>query len=203
MWTHVDRRSAALLGSVCAVALLVSCSGDAPTAANDESSSLAQTSAGPYAVCHRAGTSGTITRVTASELAAHRQHGDYFTTLYVSHDATRPDDGAHFRRIGDALEVARAGRLARGELRSGACRITISVGNGVFQGSAIRSAAVDLDHFPFVVDVPDITLRGALVMKLDADGRATGNGVDSRKTTLRPAITAIHRRGSPEPVICS
>src|SRR6185295_5558839 len=40
--------------------------------------------------------------------------------------------------------------------------------------------------FPFVVDVPNITLRGALVMQLDAAGRATGEGVGPNRTTLKP-----------------
>lgn len=186
MWTHVDRRWAVLPGSLGAIALLVSCSGT-PTDADDGRASLEQASTGSYAVCHRSGGSSTIVTVTASELSAHQNHGDYLTTLYVEHGDTQPDDGAHFHRIGDALAAARAGRLARRELQAGACRITISVASGVFQGSAVRAPTDQIDHFPFVVDVPDITLHGALVMKLDANGRATGNGVGTRQTTLRAA----------------
>jgi hypothetical protein len=187
MWTHVDRPSAVLAGSLGAIALLVACSGDTPTGTGDDRASLEQSPAGSYALCHRSGGPGTIIRVTASELSDHLNHGDYLTTLYVEHGDTQPDDGAHFHRIGDALAAARAGRLGRGELRSGACRITISVGTGVFQGSALRAPTARIDHFPFVVDVPDITLQGTLVMKLDANGRATGTGVGLRQTTLRAA----------------
>ena len=36
------------------------------------------------------------------------------------------------------------------------------------------------------MDVPDITLHGALVMALDADGRATGASTSGEETVLTP-----------------
>jgi len=126
-----------------------------------------------------------ILDVSPSDLAIHQAHGDYVTNLAVT-NSDQPDDGVRFRRIGDALAAARTGRLTRGELESAACRITISVASGVFRGTAVHPAANGLEHFPLVVDVPDITLRGALVMQLDASGRATGARVGPLATTLSP-----------------
>ena len=56
------------------------------------------------------------------------------------------------------------------------------------RSAARRSQTSDsgLERFPLVVDVPAITLRGALVMELDAAGRATGHGVGGIETTLVP-----------------
>ena len=53
---------------------------------------------------------------------------------------------------------------------------------------AATSAPADgtLEHFPLYVDVPDITLHGALRMALDADGRATGIGAGGVESTLAP-----------------
>ena len=117
----------------------------------------------------------------------HRKHGDYLTSLFVSHGAGQPVDAAHFRHIGDAYGAARDGRLARGELQSAACRITIAVAGGEYRGTGdADNTDKSLEHFPLVVDVPDITLRGALVMKLDARGRATGVGATEATTTLSP-----------------
>jgi hypothetical protein len=107
----------------------------------------------------------------------------YPTALAVSHTSSKPDDATHFHRIGDALAAARAGRLARGELRSAACRITITVGPGVFHGTADLTEKRFLETYPLMVDVPDITLRGALVMEVKG-GRATGKNLAPLATTL-------------------
>ena len=177
----------ALLGCLSTVALLASCSGDTPTSVDAEPASEAVAPASVFSICHRTGTTGTIVQVSASELVMHREHGDYLTSLFVSQENGQPSDEAHFRHIGDAYGAARDGRLARGELQSGACRITITVATGVYRGTD-DEANTDkkLEHFPFVVDVPDITLRGALVMGLDASGRATGAGATQAATTLSP-----------------
>jgi hypothetical protein len=93
------------------------------------------------------------------------------------------------------LAAARDGRLARGESTSAACRITITVDPGDYQGNT-GGTGRDLEQFPLVVDVPDMTLRGALVMQVDAGGRATGASTTRRRTMLVPApgatdITAL------------
>ena len=178
------------LGAV--VVVLASCSTDpsnVPTGADDGRAGVSLASSrDKVAICHRpAGSGGAILEVGAPALAGHQRHGDYLTTLIVSHAAGgQSDDGVHFTRIGDALSAARAGRLARGELVSAACRITIVVSADVYRGSVAGTAVGDVEHFPLMVDVPDITLRGALVMGLDGDGRATGAGTGGGESVLTP-----------------
>jgi hypothetical protein len=139
--------------------------------------------------------------VSTAALAAHLAHGDYITTLRVSRQTELVGDGIHYRRIGDALDGARAGRLARGELVSAACRITIVASAEEYPGST-DPASPDLERFPLVVDVPDITLQGALVMRLDANGRAAGAGLGADATTLAPTVPLpVLDDGSSTPLI--
>jgi hypothetical protein len=186
MRTHSKKPSATLLGCLCTVALLTSCSTDAPTGPTETQVTPDQVSADRVSLCHRTGSDGAIITVSRSALAAHLRQGDYLTSLSVSHASGQPNDGAHFHRIGDAIAAARAGRLGRGELRSAACRITITVAPGPFRGTSADAVDRELEHFPLVVDVPDITLLGAFVMQLDASGRATGLSATTRRTTLEP-----------------
>ena len=175
--------SAGLLG---AVLVLASCAGDPPTGPSDTTLSPDQAAVSRISVCHRTGSSGVIITVPRPALATHLSHGDYLTSLAVSHTGDQPDDDTHFHRIGDALDATRAGRLARGEGRAAACRITITVAAGNFRGTSTDARGRDLEHFPLMVDVPDLTLRGAMVMQLDAHGRATGGAVDHVITSLTP-----------------
>ncbi len=108
-------------------------------------------------------------------------------------------DGVHFERIGTALDAAREDRIARGELVSAACRITIEVASG--QGSALTPASGNIEHFPLLVDVPDITLIGALTMQIDDSGRATGQGSGSGATTLTPVEPLPILAGASTPLI--
>lgn len=163
-----------------------SCSSNAPTSDETRRAEADLSPTDTVAVCHQTGSMHTIVQIPATMLAAYLANGDYLTTLFVSHDPDQPTDGAHFRRISDALTAARAGRLARGEQVLADCRITIVVANGVYQGTAVSTPVGDVELFPIVVDVPDITLRGALVMGLDAAGRATGQGVGPASSTLTP-----------------
>jgi hypothetical protein len=138
-------------------------------------------------ICHRAGPNPHIVAVSAAALPAHVAHGDYLAQLVADPGNSALGDGIHFARITDALAAARAGRIARGELRDAACRITIIVAPGLFQGSFDASAPPSLEQFPLYVDVPQITLRGGLRMRVDADGRATGESEDEGSvTTLAP-----------------
>ena len=197
MRTLSEHPSVPLLGWLGTVAILASCSGDAPTSATEDLPSLNQASTAGYSVCHRTGAAGTIIQVSASDLARHQRHGDYLSTLFVSHRSDQPQDAAHFRHIGDALTAARDGRLARGELQSAACRITIDVAAGTFRGTDdFANTDRSLEHFPFVVDVPDITLHGALEMRLDANGRAIGTSVTQQRTTLLPIAPLSDAGGS-------
>ena len=137
-------------------------------------------------ICHEARRRGELIEVPAAAVPSHLAHGDYVARLEVSATATS-GDGVHFRRITDALQAARASRLAQGELVTAACRITIVVSAGTFRGTTADAAAEDVEQFPMLVDVPDITLRGALEMTLDRDGRATGTGIGGVETVLTPA----------------
>jgi hypothetical protein len=177
------RTSAGLIG---AVLVLASCAGDTPTGLNETPLSADAASVSRVSICHRSGTTGTIIQVAAEALPGRLRHGDYLTSLMVSHATDQPSDGAHFRHIGDALAAARAGRLARDEGRTAACRITITVAAENFRGTSGDVGGRDLEHFPLVVDVPDLTLHGAMVMRLDANGRATGGAVDHVVTALTP-----------------
>jgi hypothetical protein len=137
-------------------------------------------------VCHRSGATGTIIEISPGDLAERLRQGDYLTSLEVSPASAVPSDGVHFRHIGDALAAARAGRLSRDEGRTAACRITITVVAGNFRGTSGEVRGRDLEHFPLVVDVPDLTLRGAMEMRLDASGRATGGAMNQVVTALIP-----------------
>jgi len=160
---------------VCALVILVAaCSGDASGPSGPQIS-----------VCHVDGSVGTVTDIFLSELASYKSHGDYATALYVDPRNTA-GDSIHFTRITDALAVARAGRVARGELAKAACRITISVASGSLPGSTAVSTDPAFELFPFVIDVPDITVQGALKMQLDGNGRATGIGEGGDATIFAP-----------------
>ena len=102
--TRFGRTSAGLLG---AVLVLASCASDSPTGANEPSLSADLASASRVSVCHHTGPTGTIVEVPTADLAQRLSQGDYLTSLFVSYASDQPSDGAHFRRIGDALAAAR------------------------------------------------------------------------------------------------
>jgi hypothetical protein len=141
-------------------------------------------------VCHKAGVISSMIEIPQAAVTAHLEHGDYVTLLEVD-PLTTTTDSTHFRRVTDALAVARAGRLARGELETGACRITIAVAPTVLPGSTSASPNPLFELFPLVIDVPDITLLGALRMQVDASGKATGVGEGGLMTTFAPAPALI------------
>jgi hypothetical protein len=141
--------------------------------------------AGKADVCHKPDDGGQILGVGLPALGGHLAHGDYVSTLLVSHEAGPSNDGVHFATIGAALASAAASRAAVGETVAAACRITIVVSAGTYQGT-VGTPSGTLEHFPMIVDVPDVTLRGALVMALDAAGRATGESTTGEETVLAP-----------------
>lgn len=166
--------------------LLASCTAEVPLAPrSDRASRSLAPAAGKVDVCHKPASGGNILEIDAGSVADHLGHGDYISTLLVSHDAGQPADGAHFATITDAIAAARASRIAAGETVTGACRITILVSPGIYQGT-IGTASGTLEHFPMIVDRPDITLHGALAMALDANGRATGQGTSPDESVLTP-----------------
>ena len=177
------RRAAAC---VIGTAILTACAADMPTISptSDLVSSLASP-AGKANVCHDPGNGGQILEIGLAAVAGHLAHGDYVSTLLVSHEPGPQADGVHFATIGAALASAGASRAAAGELLAGACRITIVVPAGTYQGT-VGTASGTLEHFPLLVDFPDITLRGALAMSLDENGRATGESTTGEESVLTP-----------------
>ena len=144
-------------------------------------------------VCHFSGATGTPLEIPASELAAHRRHGDYPTRLNVDKNTATIGDSIHFTRIGDAIASARAVRMARNESSTASCRITIAVASGVFEGSVKQSANTAVERLPLMIDVPDITLHGSFVMPLDASGRALGaaSGATASDATILVASPGL------------
>ena len=202
MMTSVRRSAAGIAVGLAAVASLVSCASDAFTVPRSAALELSLDSSGDkVSVCHEPKAAGNILSVGAPSLSAHLAHGDYVTTLLVNHAASPSDDGVNFLRIGDALTAARDGRLARGELTSAACRITIVVSADTYRGTVVGQASGEIERFPLIVDVPDITVRGALVMELDAAGRATGVGTTGSETRLTPVEPLPIIAGSSTPIL--
>ena len=185
-----------------ALAALAACVPDSLTSLGAGSPLLDRTSAaGKVALCHDPASGGSILSVGTPALAAHLAHGDYLATLVVSHDANQPDDGAHFTSIGSALDEARASRLAHGELTSAACRITIMVAADTYRGSTSAPTTASDERFPLVVDVPDITLHGALAMALDDARRATGISTSGVESVLSPSSPLPVIAGNSTPLI--
>lgn len=133
-------------------------------------------------VCHTDGNGAAVLPVPEPALATHLGHGDYRTQLVVD-PRMAPVSDARFRHITDALNSVRMGRIARGERRTAACRITIQVATGTFQGS-LDPPGDSGELFPLVIDVPDVTLRGVDEIVVDDRGRATGNLRESSGSTV-------------------
>lgn len=157
--------------------------GESP-AGPDLSASRYERDSRPIAVCHRVGRFSLPLRVSSPAVAAHLAHGDYIVSLYVDPEAAEAADGIHFASISDALDAARAGRIARGERESAGCRITIDVPAGTYIGSFEPGTAAPKERFPLLVNVPDITLHGAFRMGMDRKGRATGTNLDGGPGTV-------------------
>lgn len=169
-------RTRTVLSGVTVLAGIASCTSDSPNAP--------VTSGDKVTVCHQPSSAPTLVEIPVEELLAHWAQGDYVVHLIVSKKG-RAGDGIHYGRITDALAAARSLRLARNELQTGSCRITISVDPGTFTGSVTDVDDPTLERFPLVIDVPDISIVGALQMQLDADGRATASE-GTPATTLTP-----------------
>ena len=118
-------------------------------------------------MCRTAGTPGTIVDVPVSDVATRKAQGDYVASLVVDPASTRVGDSVHFKRITDAMTVVRALRQKRKETVSASCTITIDVAAGAYRGSTKDSPDATLEKFPIVVDVPGVTLHGALTMAFE------------------------------------
>ena len=171
---------------VVALALLAGCDADEPSAPKVFESATVE-------MCQVTGAAPVLVLVPASEVAARRQRGDYVTRLLVDPSKPQQADSIHFQRLTDALEVARSGRVARRELASAACRITIVAASGTLGGSVVGSSDPTKERFPFLIDVPDITIRGALQVQQDEDGIAQtpGDGAATTRIEPSPALAVI------------
>ena len=138
---------------------------------------------GRIELCHNTDQAPHLISVGRTAVSAHIRHGDYIARLVVDPQAENGLEGAHFDRITDAVLAARALRLSRNEVTTAACRITIDVARGVYTGSFDADAEASHERFPFIVDVPDVTLHGALSMRLDALGRPTGDAVSENEVS--------------------
>ncbi|MCC6245132.1 MAG: right-handed parallel beta-helix repeat-containing protein [Gemmatimonadaceae bacterium] len=136
-------------------------------------------------VCHRANSnaSASLIQIFASERATYQAQGAYVATLSVDKNSV-VGDSIHFRTITEALAAARAGRILRNETASARCRITIEVAAGTYAGTAGTTSDPLLERFPMIIDVPDISIVGALKMGLDAAGRATGVSTTGATSTI-------------------
>lgn len=124
--------------------------------------------------------------VPLSEVSTHTAHGDYFTKLMVSPASPASTDGMHFSRITSALASVRAGRIARGETAAARCRVEIKVAAGEYRGTLAPASDPLLEQFPLIIDVPQVTLLGALVMPLDVKNRPTAGVASAPQSSLTP-----------------
>jgi hypothetical protein len=190
-----------LAGALLAAALATACSVDRPEGLTDVSHSRAQALAtGAVTVCHDGDEGPALLSVAEPALGGHRRHGDYVAGLVVD-GVSAGDDGVHFARITDALAAARGGRLEREELETAKCRITITVAAGTLPATTVVPAGAGVEQLPLVIDVPDITVRGALVMDLDDRGRALGTSAEA--TTIAPSPWLVLIGGCTSARLCA
>lgn len=169
-----SRPARARLPLLAALAVLPSCTGEQPHLLTPTAATAAKGTGGKVDVCHNPdGFDGRIIEISRHAMASHIDHGDYVTSLYVDKQGTS-GDGVHFKRITRAVRAADSTRRANKEKRAAACRITIMVAAGTYHGSYYTTNDT-LETLPVFIGVPDITLRGALPMPLDAESRALGS----------------------------
>ena len=205
--THVSP----LLTSAVLTLVMMACAGEHPTvpitAAQYIAASARDGTAGDdkVMVCHMSGQSAHIIEISPAARDAHMAHGDHIARFVVDKSNAGVGDGIHFGRIGDAIAAARAVRVARDEQTTAACRITIAVAAGIYRGSVNESADPAIDHFPLVIDVPDVTLQGALEMQIDLSGRATGLGETEAgqevASTIVPSPALVSQNLLSEPIL--
>jgi hypothetical protein len=192
------------LGFICI--MILACDGGQPsaplTAGSTASFALNRGVAAQRVVmCHMTEDGAKLLEVSGAARDAHLGHGDHVAQFMVGGSGGDVGDGIHFARIGDAIAAARNIRVARGEQTASACRITIVVAPGIYRGSVGESSDPSVERLPLVIDVPDLTLRGALVMQLDAGGRATGTGESGEVSSIL-ATTPLHSASQfSEPII--
>jgi hypothetical protein len=164
------KRAPVVFGAILSL-ILVACRGDAPSPMAPADALFSKAGDGKIEICHLNGNDKVLS-LPVSAWPDHRGHGDYALAWNVNQSTTSAGDGIHFKRITDAVAAADSTRRSHGEKVSAACRITISVAAGMYAGSFDTTSAA-LERYPLFVGVPDVTLRGAQDMPLDASLRAT------------------------------
>ncbi|GEM_PF-625773 len=202
---------APLFASAVLSLVMMACAGEHPTVPITASQNIAASARNGAAsddkvmVCHMSGQSAHIIEISPAARDAHMSHGDHIARFVVDRSNGDVGDGIHFRRIGDAIAAARAVRVARDEQTTAACRITIVVAAGIYRGSVSESADPAADRLPLVIDVPDLTLQGALEMQIDPSGRATGlgetEGGQEVASTIVPSPALISQNAFSEPIV--
>jgi hypothetical protein len=191
---------------------MMACAGEHPTVPITASQNIAASARSGAArddkvmMCHISDGSAHIIEISPAARDAHIAHGDHIAQFVVDQSNGDVGDGIHFRRIGDAIAAARAVRVARDEQTTAACRITVAVAAGIYRGSVNESADPALDRFPLVIDVPDVTLQGALEMQIDRGGRATGlgemeEGENEEASTIVPSPALVSQNLLSEPIV--
>jgi hypothetical protein len=133
--------------------------------------------------------------VPLSDLSAWRAKGAFVATLTVDRNATAID-GVVFGSITAAVEQARRDRLDATPGR-GTCRITIDVAAGRYLGSTTEPVVGNVtERWPITLDVPDITVRGAYRIDLDAGGRPTGPAPEAAAGSVLDATPALRIVGA-------
>lgn len=171
MHTQITRRHLGPRAAMVALMALVACSDAAEPPPFQERA----------VVCEPGAT--TSTELPVARLGDLVARGGYVARLLVDRDIT-PTPGVVFRRITDALKQARESRSLTAS-RGSACRIVIQVSPGTYVGTTGTPAGPDIEQLPLLIDIPNVTLRGAYDMPVDAAGRASGPSAGLRASVLR------------------
>ena len=181
MYMLRTRPRIACLAVVGAVLVVSGCTSDSAV------SGSAPTSSVTVAMCRTPKTAPFVQNVPIGDVPAHRALGEYVTHLFVDPSTTGPNDSIHFKRITDAVSLVRALRRQVGDTVRASCSIQIDVAAGTYKGTTKTNGDPSLEQLPIVLDVPGVTLQGALVMAFDSAGRANGNGQSAATTTIVPS----------------
>jgi hypothetical protein len=178
---YTPRGRARIACGVIAASIFAACTSDQAV------SNPVLTSSETVTMCRTPKTAPFISNVAIGDVPAHRAQGEYVTHLVVDPSTTSLGDSIHFKRITDAVSLVRAVRRQIGDTLQASCAIQIDVAAGTYKGTTKSGADPSLEQLPIVLDVPGVTLQGALVMTFDSAGRATGNGQTSANTTIVPS----------------
>ncbi len=170
-------RRAMCLAWLTTLVLAAACGDDDPTGTTAPTTTVT--------VCQFVRGGAAAVTIDAASLDSAIATGAYPTDLRV--DPMHPvNDGVQFKTITAAMTNVRASRAVHDERDIAACRVTITVSEGVLNATTSQTTDDAIEHLPIVIDVPDVTIRGATIVPVDGNGRATG-AIPSRATRIVPA----------------